>query len=176
MSQPKPYPHGAQNWLDNLTLPSSESHIEPEPMLQAMPLGELGEVVPIAQNVNVSLEPHLEPDIENSFADLIKKFKEAVTKPLEPCLLPTPTSKEIIQVEIKEEQRRKKLKKWSSCLHSKIKSQKPVLKFAQEYMASSITKKHRKKLSSMASNNTKKSKKSNKVPEDMAAWKPHVPH
>jgi hypothetical protein len=115
---------------------------------------------------------------ENNISNVLKKFKEAVTKPLEPCLLMTPTSKSFAKEEQNEE------RKWSPIPKTKLKKQTSTIKMVlkeltmQQYLdiykkptspsaleaikkLSKITErkeKHKKKLSTMASATVKKSK------------------
>jgi hypothetical protein len=115
---------------------------------------------------------------ENNISNVLKKFKEAVTKPLEPCLLMTPTSKSFAKEEQNEE------RKWSPIPKTKLKKQTSTIKMVlkeltmQQYLdiykkptspsaleaikkLSKIAKrkkKHKKKLSTMASATVKKSK------------------
>lgn len=116
---------------------------------------------------------------ENNISNVLKKFKEAVTKPLEPCLLMTPTSKSFAKEEQNEE------RKWSPIPKTKLKKQTSTIKMVlkeltmQQYLdiykkkptspsaleaikkLSKIAErkeKHKKKLSTMASATVKKSK------------------
>jgi hypothetical protein len=115
---------------------------------------------------------------ENNISNVLKKFKEAVTKPLEPCLLMTPTSKSFAKEEQNEE------RKWSPIPKTKLKKQTSTIKMVlkeltmQQYLdiykkptspsaleaikkLSKIAErkeKHKKKLSTMASTTVKKSK------------------
>lgn len=136
--------------------------------------------------------PHIEQETENNLLNVLKKFKEAVTKPLEPCLLQTPILKLFASEEQNEEQ---------GCnprLKTKLKKQKQAIKITQEVLATDLgdkapeatpspsaqsaleavknlydgtkrKKKHKKKRLTVASNTIKKSKRSKKVAEGVVA-------